>query len=142
MNLTRRKWLLALPALAMSAASAFGAGLKRLVSKTYPFDKLPVHKTGRNLFLPVLDGLTHENIPLETHETQLAPGGMPHPPHRHLHEEMFLIREGTPTITINGKSTTLGPGGVGFVASNDFHGIHNGGSTPARYFVVALGHDR
>jgi mannose-6-phosphate isomerase-like protein (cupin superfamily) len=66
---------------------------------------------------------------------------MPHPPHHHPHEEMFLIREGTLEVTINGKSTQLGPGSVGFVGSNDEHGIRNIGTTPTEYFVVALGKD-
>jgi mannose-6-phosphate isomerase-like protein (cupin superfamily) len=35
----------------------------------------------------------------------------------------------------------LGPGSVVFVASNEEHGIRNAGSTPAQYFVIALGKD-
>jgi quercetin dioxygenase-like cupin family protein len=66
---------------------------------------------------------------------------MPHPPHHHLHEEMFLVREGTIEVTISGQSSRLAPGSVAFVGSNDEHGIHNAGPTPAEYFVVALGKD-
>jgi quercetin dioxygenase-like cupin family protein len=64
---------------------------------------------------------------------------MPHPSHRHRQEEMFLIREGTVEVTIAGRSTRLGPGGVAFIASNEEHGILNAGSTHAEYFVLALG---
>jgi quercetin dioxygenase-like cupin family protein len=42
-------------------------------------------------------------------------------------------------ITVNGKSYQLGPGAVGFVRSNDEHGIKNAGTTPATYFVVEIG---
>jgi mannose-6-phosphate isomerase-like protein (cupin superfamily) len=141
-NWSRRELCLALPAALAAVSAAAAAEKERLTSKVYPFDKLREQKSGKNGFWPVLDGLTHEGVPLEVHETELAPGSMPHPPHRHGHEEMFLIREGAPTLTINGKSARLGPGSVGFVASNDLHGIRNSGSAPARYFVIAIGHDK
>ncbi len=64
---------------------------------------------------------------------------MPHPPHRHAHSEMWLIREGTVELTVEGKSTQMGPGSVGFVRSNDEHTIKNVGTAPATYFVVAIG---
>jgi quercetin dioxygenase-like cupin family protein len=64
---------------------------------------------------------------------------MPHPPHHHLHEEMFLIREGTLEVTISGKPRRLDAGSVAFVGSNDEHGIRNAGKSPTVYFVVALG---
>jgi mannose-6-phosphate isomerase-like protein (cupin superfamily) len=87
----------------------------------------------------VLSGDLHDGCFVEVHQTKLAPGAMPHPPHHHLHEEMFLVREGAIEITISGKSTPLDPGSVGFVGSNDEHGIRNPGAAHAEYFVVAFG---
>jgi mannose-6-phosphate isomerase-like protein (cupin superfamily) len=52
---------------------------------------------------------------------------------------MWLIREGTVDITVNDLTTRLGPGSLGFVSSNDEHGIKNVGLVPATYFVVAMG---
>jgi mannose-6-phosphate isomerase-like protein (cupin superfamily) len=52
---------------------------------------------------------------------------------------MWLIREGTVELTVNGKNYQLGPGSVGFVHSNDEDGIRNVGAIPATYFVVAIG---
>ena len=87
----------------------------------------------------MFDGLTHTGFHIDLHETELAPGMAPHPPHHHEHEEMIMIREGTLAVTIAGKVTTIGPGGVAYVASNQEHGWRNSGTMHAHYFVVALG---
>jgi mannose-6-phosphate isomerase-like protein (cupin superfamily) len=105
----------------------------------YPFAKLPVHASNGTEGRHVLKGKLATGESLEVHETTLTPGGAPHPPHHHVHSEMWLIREGTVEITANGTSYRLGPGSVGFVHSNDEHGIKNVGSAPASYFVVAIG---
>jgi len=42
---------------------------------------------------------------------------------------MWLIREGTVELAVSGKTYRLGPGSVGFVHSNDEHGIKNVGAT-------------
>jgi quercetin dioxygenase-like cupin family protein len=54
---------------------------------------------------------------------------------------MLLVREGTMEVTISGKTTTLGPGGVAYVASNEDHGWRNTGTTRAHYFVLTLGRE-
>ena len=136
MNNPRRVFLAAIPAL--MAANALAAEEKYLPSKVYEFSKLPVHHGKTNTSRPVLDGLTHENCRIEVHESDLAPGNRPHPPHHHAHEEMFFIRQGTLEVTINGKSSKAGPGSVAFIASNDVHGIRNVGNDHAQYFVLAI----
>lgn len=137
MALSRRDCcLLLLPALSAREQRAGGTAL---ASKVCRFEDLPVRTSGANSFRSVLEGETHEGLAVELHETQLAPGSQPHPPHRHVHEEMFLVREGTVQVTISGRSTRLGPGSVAYVASNEEHGVRNAGTTPAQYFVIALG---
>lgn len=126
---------------ALVASSANAAQDTKVQSKAYPYDQLPVHERNGNQSRPILSGELHDGRYLEVHETRLAPGNMPHPAHRHVHEEMFLIREGTVEATINGQATQLGPGSVGFAASNDWHGLRNVGTIPAEYFVVAFGKD-
>lgn len=126
---------------ALAASSTAEAQKAALPSKAYVYEELPVHKNGANESRPLFAGELHTGCYVEVHETRLAPGGMPHPPHRHAHEEMFMVREGTLEVTINGKVTRLGPGSVGFAGSNDEHGVRNIGTTPAEYFVVAMGKD-
>ena len=101
--------------------------------------QLPVKQNGQNESRPILDGLTHSGNHLEVHETTLGPGGEPHPPHRHEHEELFLMMKGSLAVTIAGKTAVIGPGGAAFVHSNELHGVHNPGTENAQYFVVATG---
>lgn len=112
-----------------------------LGSKTYQYDDLPVSVNGLNRARAILKGETHAGFPIELHETELAPGERPHPPHHHIHEEMVMLREGTLEVTIGGQSASLGAGSVAYVASNEEHGWRNVGAAHARYFVLALGRD-
>ena len=138
MDFSRRQMGIALAALA--AASPI-KGETALPSKCYRYEDLPVKTNGANRQRAVLKGETHAAFPIEMHETELAPGEAPHPPHHHVHEEMILIREGTMEVTILGQSTRLGAGSVAYVASGEEHGWRNIGTTRARYMVLALGRD-
>jgi quercetin dioxygenase-like cupin family protein len=100
-----------------------------------------VRENGPNRQRAVFKGETHSGFPIDMHETELAPGEAPHPPHHHVHEEMILIREGAMEVTISGKKTRLGPGSVAYIASGEEHGWRNVGTTRARYMVMALGKD-
>jgi mannose-6-phosphate isomerase-like protein (cupin superfamily) len=100
---------------------------------------MPVQNSDHARVRKIIKGKLATGEHLEAHETTLPPNGFPHPPHHHLHSEMWLIREGTVELTINGTSHRLGAGGVGFVHSNEEHGIKNVGTGPATYYVVAIG---
>lgn len=140
MKPTRRQLAFLLPAATATPAAAQTATPgKVLPSKTYRFEDLPVRTSGKNRARAVLNGATHTGFGVEMHMTELAPGEAPHPPHHHVHEEMIMIHQGTVEVTISGKSATLGPGSTAFVASGEEHGWRNVGSTPALYFVLALG---
>jgi quercetin dioxygenase-like cupin family protein len=122
----------------LAAAASAMAQTGTLPSKTYRFEDLPVRTNGQNRGRAVLHGKTRKGASIELHETELAPGQMPHAAHHHEHEEMVFIREGTLEVTINGRSDTLGPGSVVYVASNEEHGWRNAGKGQAHYFVLAL----
>ena len=142
MFMTRRDLCLMLPATLLPAAlhpASMAAQESALPSAMYPFEKLAIRTPNNAEIRDVLKGKLATSESLEVHETTLQPGGAPHPPHHHVHSEMWLIREGTVEITVDGTSYRLGPGSVGFVHSNDEHGIKNVGTTPATYFVVAIG---
>jgi quercetin dioxygenase-like cupin family protein len=143
MENTRREFVLsslmaAFAARALAQQEATAQQKKPITSQAVPFDQIPVRtaEDGRES-RPCVDGVT-PNVGVEMHQTKLPPGKMPHPPHRHAHDELFLIRTGTATVTIAGKATTLGPGGYAIITGNDEHGIKNTGDVPAEYFVVAL----
>jgi quercetin dioxygenase-like cupin family protein len=128
------------PSLAAAAASAEPNA--PLASHAYRFEDLPVRSSGPASQRRVLEGETRAGYALELHESEIPAGEAPHPPHRHVHDELVLILEGTVEVTIAGATTRLGPGSVAYFASNDEHGLRNAGATPARYFVVALGRDK
>jgi quercetin dioxygenase-like cupin family protein len=141
MEHSRRRFAALLPAL---AAARLGAqdGAKRLPSKAYVFEQLPTKQGATSKSHAVFNGETHTGYPVEVHVTELVAGGSPHPPHQHLHEEMFLMQSGVLDATVNGKTTRLTAGSVFFVNSNDLHGVKNPGPDRAEYFVVALGPDK
>ena len=105
------------------------------------FEELPVtkNKSGDAQFRSIMKGKTPTGERVEAHETVLQPGAAPHAPHVHDHSEFWLVREGTVELTIGAKKYELGPGGAGFAASKEEHGIRNVGKVPATYFVVAIG---
>jgi len=73
---------------------------------------------------------------LECHITTLNPGQTPHEPHKHLDEELILVKEGTVESLVNGERRRATAGSVIFQSSNQLHAIRNVGDTPATYFVV------
>jgi mannose-6-phosphate isomerase-like protein (cupin superfamily) len=154
MKCSRRELAVLLPALMTAGASARRAPqnnappadnsvekLPKLGTKAYRFNDLPVTANGQNRQRPMFTGKTHTGFKLESHQSDIAPGEVNHPPHQHLREEMMLVREGTMELTVSGHPLKLGPGDVGYIGSNELHNAKNVGSTRAHYFIVNLGRD-
>jgi len=155
MKYSRRDLGLLLPALAAAGASAQSTtpaaapaaadnSLEKLpVMKTQSFlyHELPVTTNGQNKQRRMFTAKTHTGFKIESHQSDIAPGEVNHPPHQHLREEMMLVRTGTMELTISGKPHRLGPGDVGVIGSNEIHNAKNVGTTRAEYFIVNIGRD-
>jgi XRE family transcriptional regulator, regulator of sulfur utilization len=130
---------------AQQAAPAGGAeSVEKLpVMKTqrFGYDDITATTNGRNKQRRMFTAKTHTGFKIESHQSDIAPGEVNHPPHQHLREEMMLIREGVMELTIAGKPYRLGPGDVGVIGSNELHNAKNVGTIVARYFIVNIGRD-
>ena len=107
----------------------------------FKYNKLPVTTNGQNRQRRMFTAKTHTGFKIASHQSDIAPGEVNHPPHQHLREEMMLIREGVMEVTIAGKAYRLGPGDVGVIGSNELHNAKNVGTTRAVYFIVNIGRD-
>lgn len=147
-NFNRRDLCIALSALAAAGSltqkSEAQAKSNEVLSNSHAwtFDSLPVkHNANGGAGRAVVQGVLATGEAVEVHETTLPPGQMPHPAHKHRHSEFMFIREGDLEFDNDGKKERVGPGGVIFAASNVMHGLKNIGTTPANYFVIAIGRE-
>src|SRR5437016_6652222 len=117
MNYSRRDLATVVAALTTGAAATAAAQESQkkaeppkavMKSQAYQFKDLPVTegKTG-NKSRKVLRGLLHKGFDVDTHITELPPGGSPHPLHHHPHEEIMCLRQGTLEVNVDGKVTRL-----------------------------------
>jgi len=143
MKLTRRDLALLAPAVAAAQTQPKQAAPKpMLTSRVYKFEDLPAKPNGENVGRAVFDGKTHADYPLELHMTELGPGLAPHAPHKHLNEEVLMLRFGQLDVTIEGVTTRASAGSIVYVNSNELHGWVNPGPERAQYFVIAVGPKR
>ena len=110
-------------------------------TQSFLYKDIPVTVNGQNKSRRMFTAKTHTGFKMESHQSDIAPGEVNHPPHQHLREEMMLVRLGTMELTISGKPYRLGPGDVGVIGSNEVHNAKNVGTTRAEYFIVNIGRD-
>lgn len=84
----------------------------------------------------LLEGSTVDFHHIKIHATTVPAHQAPHPAHRHSDEELIIIKEGQLTVTIAGKTKTLGAGSIALMMPGDEHGFENKGDAPATYYVM------
>ena len=135
MTISRRDLGYLLPALA-AAQQRLAVGLAP--SKVHHSAQLPYRgderKKGRQFFR----GTNHTGFDIEMHETVLGSGVETHPPHRHEHEEIVIVVEGSLDVHLEGKTEIAETGSVLFFGSNQAHTVKAAGTAPCRYYVVEL----
>jgi quercetin dioxygenase-like cupin family protein len=109
-----------------------------LRSTVFPADSARSRKTGAVPQRSIVDTATAILAKLEMHETTIQAGAMPHPAHKHVHEELILVRSGTIEVLLDSKTLKAGPGDIAFMASNEMHGFRNPGPGTASYLVIRL----
>ena len=134
---TRRDAILALLAMPTMRIAAEAADGQELLGPTvFHWDEMKAVKTSVGAVRSLSKGPTATLDQLEMHVTTLDPGMMSHPPHRHVNEELIILREGECETLSNGNWVKVEPGSVVFNASNSLHGFRNVGTTPATYHVI------
>jgi len=135
---TRHKMAVALLSAAASLAAVAAAQSGAPIMRSRVFDsvhiKPEITKAGERR--AVFDAPTATLERFESHVTTLNPGQSLHPPHKHVEEELMIVREGTLEATLNGQATRVEVGGMIFCASGELHGLKNVGTTRATYYVI------
>jgi len=138
--ITRRDITVALVAAALSAGAAVVAQQteKKPILGPTVFDWTQLKDTPSDVgsVRSVVRQPTATLDELEMHITTLKPGIASHEPHKHVNEELIIIREGTVETLSDGVWKRVGPGSVIFNASNSLHALKNVGTTPAVYHVI------
>jgi mannose-6-phosphate isomerase-like protein (cupin superfamily) len=138
MQFSRRDLAMILPALAATKATAQREQTATLPARVYHAAQIPYSgdekKKGRAFFR----GAEHSGFNLEAHETILGAGTATHAPHKHEHEEIVIVVEGTAQTFMEGKTETVEGGSVIYFGSNQMHSLRNAGTTPCRYYVIEL----
>lgn len=134
---TRRDVVMSLLAVAGAMRLAEASDQAPVLGPTvFSWDQMKPVKTATGEVRSLCKSPTATLDQLEMHVTTLNPGQTSHPPHRHVNEELIILREGECETLSNGSWVKVGPGSVVFNASNSLHGFRNVGTVPATYHVI------
>lgn len=125
-------------AAAPKTPAAESAAPEKLRSGVFRWDSLAAQPTARGARRDIVNASTVTFHNLSLHATTLNPGETPHAPHRHVDEEIIVIKEGTLEATVDGITRACSGGSIFFFASNQLHGLKNIGTAPATYYVLRI----
>ncbi len=128
--------LLALPAALSAMAEPANRASLILGPTVFKWEDMKPIKTATGEVRSLCKAPTATVDQLEMHVSTLNPGLASHPPHRHVNEELIILREGECETLSNGNWIKVDPGSVVFNASNSLHGFRNVGTVPAIYHVI------
>ncbi|HUJ11458.1 MAG TPA: cupin domain-containing protein [Verrucomicrobiae bacterium] len=137
--ITRRDLIVALVATCATVTAVVWAdapGKRVMKSSVFAWDSLKAEAKPTGARRAVFDMPTATLDRFECHVTTINPGQMPHAGHHHPEEELIIVREGTIEAGQNSTANSVGPGGIIFEASNEYHSLRNIGQTPATYYVI------
>lgn len=123
-------------AAAVTTGTAMAQPADSVKSAVYGWAAAPVVTKAASEQRILLKGSTVDLRHLQVHTTTLAAHQAPHPAHKHSDEELVIIKTGELTITIEGKTRTLGAGSIAMMMPGDEHGFENKGDSPATYYVM------
>ncbi|MBA4849971.1 cupin domain-containing protein [Emticicia sp. BO119] len=109
---------------------------KPIEAKIYHWADAAVNKKENMEQRSLLEGSSVAFKHIKIHATTVYPHQTPHQSHRHDEEEMIIIKEGELTVTIEGKTQTLGAGSVALMMSGEEHGFENKSNSNVTYYVM------
>jgi quercetin dioxygenase-like cupin family protein len=114
-------------------------GGPRLESRVVKAESLPAEGAAPGAKAYVhFNGPTGQLAALSSGLVTLEPGAQPHPPHRHIEEEIMIVGEGSGEFFVNGAATQVKTGDMVFAESNVMHGVKNTGQTRMTFYFVKI----
>jgi quercetin dioxygenase-like cupin family protein len=121
---------------AASAAKSVTDG--KLQSSVYEWTRLAAKPTSTGDRREFFNSPTVTCVNLSCHATTVRAHQASHASHRHVDEEIVIVKEGVVEVLLHDRTARGGPGSLFFFASNEEHGMRNAGDTPATYYVIRV----
>ena len=117
----------------------FSQATDPIVSKVYKWSDAQVIKRPKGEARPILEGTTPHFKLFKVHATTVNPKSrMRDSEYTQENEELLIVKEGVLTVTVEGKTKELKPGGIALIMSGDKRSVVNTTDTPVTYYVFQL----